>query len=338
MNLNDKIALTGATGMVGGELALALARKGYADLVLLVRDAAKVDALKERFRAEGLDPEVLHPVVAQLENYTQVRDVLAGVAVVFHCAAAVSFGDDSGNIVANNVDITSSMVDASIACGVGKFVYVSSIAALGGVREGGLITEKTEFESIEGQSPYSVSKFLAEKEVQRGALSGLRSVIVNPSVILGEGPWQGAGSSALVAVVASGLPVYTEGITGYVDSRDVARALMALAECDEAVGESFILSAASLTYRELITKAAEAASKRPPRIKVGRAFLATLVGAEKFLSVFGYKPRFSRFMARSMVTRSIYDGTKITRFTDFEYTPIDQTLTRVVTAFVNSKR
>ncbi|MFQ8806528.1 MAG: SDR family oxidoreductase [Alistipes indistinctus] len=51
--------------------------------------------------------------------------------------------------------------------------------------------------TLEGRSPYSISKFYAESTVRRIALRGLRTVIVNPAIILGETDWN-SGSGLLI--------------------------------------------------------------------------------------------------------------------------------------------
>ena len=337
MRKNDKIVVTGSTGMVGGELTLQLARAGYTNIHLPVRNMLRLQGLLQKFDAEGLHQEALHPAQAELNNLLEIAPVLEGAQVLFHCAAQVSFGDEDNGMVAANVEITSTLVDAALAKKVGKMVFVSSIAALGGVREGGLITERTPMESIEEQSPYSISKFLSEKQVLRGAAAGLKTIIVNPAVILGEGDWSGTGSPALIKLAASGIPFYTEGVTGYVDVMDVAQAMIILAGTSKAVGESFILCGANLSYRELLSKAALAAGKKPPRIKASKALLNILSGCERFLSLLGRRPMFSRMMVHSMTTKSYYDNSHITSMTGFEFTPIDETISRVVKAYLDDK-
>lgn len=59
--------------------------------------------------------------------------------------------------------------------------------------------------------------------MQRGMVEGLRAVIVNPSVVIGEGDMN-SSSSRLVAYAMHRRVFYTKGVKGYVDVRDVARA------------------------------------------------------------------------------------------------------------------
>lgn len=97
-------------------------------------------------------------------------------------------------------------------------------------------------------SDYSVSKFLAEREVWRSIAEGLNAVIVNPSIIVGAGNWN-SGSCKLFTTVNNGFKYYTEGKTGYVDVRDVVKIVYALMESD-ITNERFILNSENVSYRD----------------------------------------------------------------------------------------
>jgi len=60
---------------------------------------------------------------------------------------------------------------------------------------------------------------------------GLEAVIVNPSIIIGPGV-RGKGSMAMFDKIAKGLKFYTRGVTGYVDVRDVVKAMIILMESE----------------------------------------------------------------------------------------------------------
>jgi len=336
--LGGKVVVTGATGMLGGEVALQLARAGCKEIVLPVRNLARLAALKARMEAEGLDIRALRPMEVSLSCPDDMREALRGASALLHCAAMVDFGDRDNGMVAGNVGITSTLVDAALECKIGIMVHVSSIATLGEADPpGSPITERTPLQSLDGQPPYTVSKFLAEQQVRRGMEQGLRTVVVMPSVILGCGDWNGRGSSAIVKIIASGIPFYPAGMTGFVDVCDVARAMIALAGCEKAVGESFLLNGANAGFRELMSLAAEAAGKRPPRWKAGKGLLLGFRGFEKALSVFGYTPQLSRLAIEYAASTTRYDGSKIKRYIDFEYTSLRQTVRRVVKAYLDDK-
>ncbi len=337
--MNSRVAVTGSTGMLGGCLVAELLRRGYGHIVLPVRSLARLDVLKSTLARLGADPHTgaLYPVEANLNDPAALREALAGVDAVFHCAAEVSLRDgDPARLIETNVEITTHVVDAALACGVRRMVHVSSIAALGEARRAGeLIDETCGLEEMAGTSPYGISKFLSENRAWRGRTEGLEVVVVNPAVILGEGDWHSGGSTLIIPTAAGGMPFYTSGAVGYVDVRDVARAMVSLCECPAADGERFILCGANLSYREFFTAVAGFAGKRPPRFEAGKFLLGLVWRSERLLSkISGYEPKLSRAAVNSALRTSLYDGGKITRFIkDFSYTPVMETIERVVKAY-----
>jgi dihydroflavonol-4-reductase len=89
---------------------------------------------------------------------------------------------------------------------------------------------------------------------------GLDAVIVNPSIVLGPGNWN-AGSSRLFKTVWDGLRFYTKGVTGYVDVKDVVKAMLLLMK-DENFGkcknQRFLLNSENWSYQKLFNHIADA--------------------------------------------------------------------------------
>ena len=201
------------------------------------------------------------------------------------------------------------------------------------------MTEACELTTLEGRSPYSISKFYAESAVRRIALRGLRTVIVNPAIILGETDWN-SGSGLLVKALTSwGVVGYPPGVKGYVDVRDVARAMVLLATSDEAVGRRFILSGGNLSFKEILTTVAVVAGRRPPFIPVSRGVLTFAARCGEQLNRLGrLGPRFTDALVASAADKTYYDGTLVCRVTGLQYTPLDETLRRVVMQYLTDKK
>ncbi|MBJ6907592.1 NAD-dependent epimerase/dehydratase family protein, partial [Vibrio cholerae] len=88
-----------------------------------------------------------------------------------------------------NIEGTANVVNAALGAGVKKMVHVSSVAALGRIRENETINETMNWTEETSNSNYGKSKYLAEMEVWRGIAEGLEAVMVNPTMILGDGDW-----------------------------------------------------------------------------------------------------------------------------------------------------
>ena len=337
-----RIVVTGGTGLVGSHLVAELLRQDCR-VRLLVREGSRFARLDATLQRMGTAVEAgrLERYEAALNNPLELADALRGADVVFHCAARVSFDpQEEGDIVAANTEIATQVADACLECGVGLLVYVSSIAALGGPAPGTeLVTEACELTTLEGRSPYSISKFYAESAVRRIALRGLRTVIVNPAIILGETDWN-SGSGLLVKALTSwGVVGYPPGVKGYVDVRDVARAMVLLATSDEAVGRRFILSGGNLSFKEILTTVAAVAGRCPPFIPVSRSVLTFAARCGEQLNRLGrLGPRFTDALVASAADKTYYDGTLVCRVTGLQYTPLDETLRRVVMQYLTDKK
>lgn len=225
-----------------------------------------------------------------------------------------------------NTEGTANLVNAALEKKISKLCHVSSIAALGRPeQQSDLIDENLVWKTSRHNSMYAISKYGAEREVWRGTAEGLNVVIVNPAIILGiAGP--GMGSSRLFNTVYNGLRFYPPGKNGFVDVRDVVRAMMLLMDSD-IKNERFILSAANLEYRKLFSLMAEAFGKPAPSVSVSPALSGLAWRIEKIRSAIkGSKPLITRETANTAVQQYTYSSEKIKKALGFEFTPIEETV------------
>lgn len=328
-----RIAVTGGTGLIGSHLVAELLKRGCR-VKLLVRDMRRVGQLHKTLSRMEADSYFgrIEFYETELNNPHTLAAALTDMEVVFHCAALVTFDPERADeVVLVNTEITTHVVNACLQCGVGLMVHISSIATLGNCRLGQrAIDETCILNNPVGRSPYSVSKIYAENAVQRGMVEGLRAVIVNPSVVIGEGDLN-SSSSRLVAYAMHRRVFYTKGVKGYVDVRDVARAAVRLAETPQAVGKRFIVSAENLSFGALFSMAARVSGHRPPLIPLGRRVLTGIYKVEKLLNKwFGRRPILSEALIANACDMSYYDNSRMKNLLNFTYTPIRETLERVI--------
>lgn len=324
------ILITGATGLVGSHLAYDLVSSGYA-VRALKRHTSDFTMIKKVFELYSDHSEELFGKIEWIDgdilDIFSLEDAMQGVDEVYHCAALVSFlPKDRKKLIQVNTEGTANVVNASIAMKIRKLCHVSSIAALGRPEHPtDLIDEKLVWKTSRHNSMYAVSKYGAEREAWRGTAEGLDVVIVNPGIILGiAGP--GMGSSRLFNTVYNGLKVYPPGKNGFVDVRDVSRAMILLMN-SEIRNERFILTAESLEYWKLFTLMAEAFGRPAPALKVSPALAGIAWRLEKVRSLMtGVKPLITRETARTSVQQYTYSSEKIKKATGFEFTPIEETI------------
>ena len=324
------ILITGATGLTGSHLALELTRRGSKVRAMKRKDSSMA-MIRKVFDLYAENPEdqfsMIEWVEGDLLDIFSLEDAMEGVEEVYHCAALVSFlPEDKKKLMRMNTEGTANLVNAAIEKKIRKLCHVSSIAALGRPeQQSDLIDENLVWKTSKHNSMYAISKYGAEREVWRGTAEGLDVVIVNPSIILGlAGP--GMGSSRLFNTVYNGLRYYPPGQNGFVDVRDVARAMIALMESD-IQNERFILNAVNLEYRKLFSLMAEEFGKPAPSVKVSPALSGLAWRIEKLRSaITGVKPLITRETANTAVQQYTYSSEKIKKAIGFEFTPIEDTL------------
>jgi dihydroflavonol-4-reductase len=322
------ILLTGGTGLLGSYLLSELISAGERVRVL-VRPGKHIDELREILEyfggskgklalIEWFEGDITDPFSLQL--------AMRGIEKVYHCAALVSFDPrDRKKMLKINVEGTSNVVNACMLCNVKKLCHVSSIASLGRPEQEGIIDELAKWKTSKRNSGYAISKYGAEREVWRGIEEGLDAVIVNPSVILGAGLHPKA-TNQLFHSIDKMIPFYNAGVNGYVDARDVAKAMIILMNSNVS-GERYILNSENLSLRELFTVAAEILGKRPPFIPLGRPMLSLAWRLEWIRSRVTGKPALlTRENMRSARAKSFYSADKFANQFNYSFIPIRKTL------------
>jgi dihydroflavonol-4-reductase len=312
------ILVTGATGLVGEHLLKELAKTGTPVRALYRSSHPDISTSIEWFQADILD-------VVALEN------AMIGVTHVYHCAAIVSFNPKKKEeLYKTNVEGTANVVNAALDADVEKFLFVSSVAALGRIRQDGKpVNETMQWSKETSNSEYGRTKYLAEMEVFRGIGEGLRAVIVNPVVILGGSDWT-KGSTEIFKSVYDEFPWYTEGISGFVDVNDVVKAMMLLMNSD-IEAEKFVLSSENISFRDLFTMIAHAFNKKPPHRKV-TPFIAEVVWRLEAVKgvLTGKDPLLTKETAKTAQAKVYFDNSKLLQqFPEFTYTPLKESVERI---------
>jgi nucleoside-diphosphate-sugar epimerase len=185
-----------------------------------------------------------------------LEEVMHGIQQVYHCAAVVAYDPKNKNNLYNvNVKGTANVVNAAIAAGVQKMVHVSSVSALGRMRNNETVNEEMNWTEKTNNSEYGKSKYFGEMEVWRGTGEGLNAIIVNPSTILGPGNWN-SSSSKIFKTAYEEFPWYSDGISGFVDVKDVAK-IMILLMNSEITNERFILNAGNTSFKNVFSEIAK---------------------------------------------------------------------------------
>lgn len=325
------ILLTGATGLVGGHLLWHLLQENE-KVVAIKRKTSDIRILERIFSFYGEDSEKLLKKIewriADVLDKASLETAMTGIETVYHCAAVVSLGMGSQQLIDTNVRGTENIVEAAITNDVKAFCMVSSIAACGKSKNKELVNEITEREENAQIAAYAKSKFLSEKVVWEAMGKGLNACIVNPGVILGFSGTQ-SGSSQLFAQVRKGLPFYTAGGSGYVDVQDVVKAMILVVNAEK-FGERYILVAENNSNKEILTWMARGFGKNPPIILIPRGVLL-MVGSilQGIGKITNKAPLLDKNMARSATNREFYSAEKFVKTFGYRFNSIEHCIDNV---------
>ncbi|WP_432573776.1 NAD-dependent epimerase/dehydratase family protein [Kineococcus sp. SYSU DK005] len=287
-----KVLVTGASGMLGRETALALARRGDAVRVLQRRPAGLVG---------------VEEVTGSITDAQAVQRACEGVDAVVHLAAKVSITGPHAEYVETNVRGTERLLDAARAAGAHRFVMVSSPSvAHGGSALVGVGTTPADPAAAHGS--YAVTKAQAELLALAADAPGFAVVAVRPHIVLGPGDTQLVQRIADRAR-AGRLPLLDDGTalidTTYVDNA-VDALVAALDRAEDVHGQAFVVTNGEpRTVAEWLASVCEAAGVPAPtrRVPSGLAKVAGSVVERLWTRLGGAdEPPMTRFLAEQLST------------------------------------
>jgi len=326
--MKEKILITGATGFIGYYITRLLAAQGYT-LQLLVRPSSKLDELKAILPAPDF-------VYGDVEDVFSLEAAMEGCATVIHAAAMVSFqAADRQRLFATNTQGTTNVVNVALVAGVQRLIYVSSVAALNRETRAPKISEKDRWQEKLAPTYYAQSKFSAEREVWRGQSEGLSVAALYPSLVIGAGNWLGSSTPSLFHGVKS-RRFFPVGSTGFADVRDVAIATLVALQRNRD-GDRYLLNSENLSWEEALSLIAKSVNGRPPSIRVApwlSALAWPILGLLSKLT--GKKPSLTKATHRTAQSSFQYDGSLITKETDFVYRPVAQSIRQTGAAYLAS--
>lgn len=242
-----KIFMTGASGYIGGTVAEALRRDGHSLSAL-----ARSEVAAAKLRAHGIEP-----VPGELSSHGVVRRAAQGADAVINCANA------------EDPFVVAAILEG--LAGSGKaFLHTSGTSVVGdkaaGRFAGKIHHEDTPFEPL----PEKIQRVAVQRAVLASSGQGVRSVVLCPCLIYGEG--QGANPDSIQVpslirqAVRSGVPRHIgagENIWSTVHVDDVASAY-ALALKDAPAGSFFYLEDGEASLRSIVESIARLlGGKRP---------------------------------------------------------------------------
>lgn len=252
-----QILVTGANGFVGRHLCTRLFQEGHT-----VRGA-----VRRRETLGEVPPGAEAVVIERMMEEESWQAPLEGIAVVVHLIARTHVLDDraADPLLAYrqlNVDLTRTIVQASLSAGVERFVFLSSIKAVGE----GSDEAYTETTLPAPEDAYGVSKLEAERllfSLTDG--STLAPVVLRPPLVYGPGVK--GNVPRLLQAVSRGLPLpfgNVRNARSMVSVGNLADAVALCAVYPAARHETFhVADDEAVSTRELVQLMGEGLGKAP---------------------------------------------------------------------------
>lgn len=261
------VLVTGATGFLGGAVARRLAQQGRRVLATGRRQDVGAELIGEGvpFRAARLEDP------GDVAALFDVREAGAAIRAVVHCAALSAPWGPRAEFEAANVTATESLVQASLAACVERFVHVSTPA---------LYFDGTDRQDVREDAPlprpqnhYTRTKLDAERIVDRGVAAGLGAVTLRPRALFGPGDTT-IFPRLLRAMERGRLPVIGTGRNRvdltYIDNAALA-VERALDAADHVVGRKYnITNGEPVALWPLLERLARELGFTPPSRRMGR--------------------------------------------------------------------
>ncbi|HJZ69487.1 MAG TPA: NAD-dependent epimerase/dehydratase family protein [Blastocatellia bacterium] len=280
---HKEVLVTGGTGFVGSHLVDCLMERGYR-VRCLVRRSSNLRYLT--------DPEIQFSY-GGLDESTNWDQALANVDAVYH-VAGTTFARRAKDYFTVNHKGTETILAEVLKRRdqIKRFVYISSLAAVGPGRNGKPVDEDTPPAPI---TPYGRSKLLAEEAVR--AVSDLLPItIVRPPAVYGPRDY---GIFEFFKAVKGGMfPMIgrRDKRVSLVHARDLAEGIILAGESEAAIARTYFISSEDdYSMRAVADLMAALMNKRAREIAIPKSLAyGVAVAAEAAAAVMGKPPVINR--------------------------------------------
>ena len=259
-----KVAITGATGHIGGLIVRELQARNYA-IKALVRST-------DQKSLEGLPIEYIK---GDLNDQDALKQLMASCDYLIHAAAVISIdGDMKGLVHKTNVDGTRAVMEAAKAAGIKRVIHLSSVHAYHQKPIHEILDEQRELVP-DPTFAYDRSKREGQQIALSYASAEMEVLAVNPTSVLGPFDFkQSKLGQAIINMHSGKLPFVFAGGFDFCDARDIAHAVVNALHQGRS-GEAYLLGGSYHSLTEFATTLAEVSGKKSKPIAL-HPFIARL--------------------------------------------------------------
>jgi dihydroflavonol-4-reductase len=315
--------VTGATGLLGGNLVRALLDKGH-EVRGLVRSKEKAQRV---FPAAKIDF-----VTGDMSNVAGFASSLAGSDVLFHTAAYFREyyqpGDHKATLEKINVQGTVDLLIAAEKHGVQKAIHISSAGVIGRKPDGSAGDEGTMPDDHATSNLYFTSKIDTELAIKRFLKERtLPVVMILPSWMWGPGDWAPTAAGKLVLdFLKQKLPGVVDGGSSIVDVRDVSAATISAADRGKS-GERYIVGGHYFDFAGVLGTLARVTGVPAPTRQIPYALsLAVGAASQTWARLTGGQALVTLAAVRTIHGKNQVDSAKAVRELGATFRPFEDTV------------
>lgn len=297
-----RIAIIGATGMIGHHTARAAIDAGH-EVVVIHRASSNLDQLSDiKFTS----------AVADLDDREALTRALAGVDAVINCAGYYPTAPrpwrDEGKTATTQMD---HFYAACAQYKLHKIVYLGAAIALPKNVDGKPGDETLEYVGEPAnKNPYLQVKVAMDAQARAKAREGLPVVVAIPSMTFGEFDYGPTTGRLIVELANRRLPGYVTGNRNVIYAGDAGRGLIRVCETGRS-GERYLLTGANHSMQALVQKITSGAGVPMPKpVPLRGAMLVARLQALRYRWFGGALPKIDATGIAVMSAGQFLDGSK----------------------------
>ena len=297
-----RIAIIGATGMIGHHTALAAVQRGH-EVVVVHRASSNLDQIADlKFTS----------AIADLDDREALTRALNGVDAVINCAGYYPTAPRPWREEVKTA--TTQMDHFYAACAqhkLHKIVYLGAAIAMPRHAQGEPGNETLEYTGEPAnKNPYLQVKVAMDAQARAKAREGLPVVIAIPSMTFGEFDYGPTTGRLIVELANQRLPGYVTGKRNVIYAGDAGRGLVRVCE-DGRVGERYLLTGENHAMDALVQKICSNANVPMPKpVPLKGAMLVARLQALRYRWFGGALPKIDATGIAVMSAGQFLDGRK----------------------------
>ena len=314
-----RVVVTGGAGFIGRAVVRQLVARGD-DVTLIVRDPSTVR-----------DAPSANLVPGDLSSHAQLREQFDGADAVVHLAGLYRVGISAAErptMLDANVGATERVLDAAIAAGVPRIVYVSTANTFGNTK--GRVVDESYTRDLRAGfvSYYDETKYRAHEAARDRIARGAPIVIVQPGTTYGPSDHSALGAQ-LEQAYRGTLPYRAADDAGimpvYVD--DLATGIVAALDRG-AVGEAYVMAGPPMRLADALRVAARTGGKRLPGLRIPSVLMRGLSPVAGYIPggialKFGLPPNIGEVISASVGVTYWASSAKAERELGFRARPLE---------------